>query len=260
MSHDNTLNVLADVGMAARRQEPVQVQARRQEPRTTLAVAEVECHDGGTLWTRTTAETVTAPTGPLVRVQRETLLDAFDPRDYEAEQPADIAVLDRHDRAMRVGRVLHLEWGQGEPARIHGVLEVDEDAAAYWAGREVFLSPGTKRNASGRLVLDHVALVESTARIGAAAVRWTNTTFERRHTWTPQTVPDRELLTRAHAIVRKRARGSSIMVVGHPGFDEQIGEQRASRDPGPLTPEYMRRNGENNLFYSGGIGRVVDVR
>jgi hypothetical protein len=237
------------------------VQARRQEPRTTLAVAEVECHDGGTLWTRTTLESVAAPTGPLVRVQREVLLDQFDPRDYEAEQPADIPVLDRHDRAIRVGRVLHLEWGQGEPARIHGVLEVDEDAAEQWAGREVFLSPGTKRNASGRLVLDHVALVESTARIGAAAVRWTNTTFAARSRWTRQSVPGYDLLMRAADARRKRARGECIKIEGHPGTGDQLEEERSARtNANPLLPEYMRKNGDAGLFYSGGIGRIVDVR
>ena len=206
------------------------------------------------------SETVTTPTGSMTRVQTGLVLDAFDPREYEATQPTDIPVLHRHNRAHRVGRVLHLEWGQGEPARILAVLEIDEEEAEHWRDRAAFISPGTRRNGHARLVLDHVGLVESTARIAASPVRWCGTTFEKRSRWTRQTVPGFDVLVRAHAALRGRAKGDGLPIVGHPGFDEQLDEQRSARTAvDPLMPEYMKRNGENGVFYHGG-GYVLRVQ
>jgi hypothetical protein len=260
MSHDDDrLSGLAAIGMAAARQrEPVPA-AHQAPPTLLLAVGELECYDGASLWHRDTAETVGTPTGPITRVRREDVHDWFDPHDYEPLQPSKIPVRHRHDRASRVGRVVHLEWGQGSPARILAVLEVDEAEADLWAGRDVFISPGTKRNERGRLVLDHVGLVQSTARIGAAAVRWTGTTFDRRHVWTRQTVPGFDLLTRAADARHKRPQDADagIPIVGHPGFDERLEEQRHA---GPPASDYMSRNGEGGLFYSGGGGRILDVQ
>jgi hypothetical protein len=261
MSYDVPLSARAAIGMeAARNREPLPVtQPRRGEPRRVLATAEIESHDGATQWHRDTATTVGTPAGPITRVHREQVLDAFDPHDYEPLQPADIRVLHRHDRARRVGRVLHLEWGQGEPSRILAVFEVDEAEAESWAGRDVFVSPGTTRNDRGRLVLDHLGLVPETARIAATPVKWAGSDFASRSRWTRQTTPGYDVLTRAHDALRKRAKGVGIPIVGHPGHDAQLEEQRTTRDPGPLTPEYMRRNGQDGLFFSGGTGWVIRV-
>lgn len=262
MSYDVPLSARADLGLAAARERvPLQTtEPRRVEPRRVLATAEIECHDGASLWHRAASETVGMPAGSVTRVRSEQVLDQFDPHDYEAVQPREIPVLHRHDRNRRVGHVLHLEWGAGDPARILAVFEVDEAEADSWAGRDAFISPGTTRNARGRLVLDHIALCESTARIAASPVKWAGGDFSGRSRWTRQTTPGFDLLTRARAALRKRATGAGIPIVGHPGFDEGLEEQRARREPGPLTPEYMRHNGEGGLFYTGGVGKILRVR
>jgi hypothetical protein len=259
--NDNTLGTLADIGMAAARErEPLQVaQPRHVETRRVLATAEIECHDGASEGHRDTSTTVGTPTGPITRVQRELVLSQFDPHDYEVEQPRDIPVFHRHDRGRRVGSVLHLEWGQGDPARILAVFEVDAAEADSYTGRDVFISPGTLRNERGRLVLDHLGLVPATARIAAAPVKWAGSDFAGRSRWTRQTTPGFDVLTRAHHGIRKRAKGTGIPIVGHPGFDDQLEEHHASRDPGPLAPDYWRKNGDGGLFYTGGIGKVLRV-
>jgi hypothetical protein len=245
MSYDAPLSARAAIGMeAARNREPLPAaQPRRVEPRRVLATAEIESFDGASIW----------------RVGREDVHERFDPHDYEVTQPAEIPVLHRHDRDHRVGRVLHLEWGAGSPARILAAFEVDEAEAEFWAERAAFISPGTKRDARGRLVLDHIALCESTARIAAAPVKWAGSDFSGRSRWTRQTVPGFDLLTRAYDASRKR-NGAGIPIVGHPGVAEELEEHRAGRvTPGPLMPEYMRHNGENGLYYSGGVGRILRV-
>jgi hypothetical protein len=246
MSYDTPLSARADLGMAAARErQPLPAAPRPVGPRTVLATAELECYDGASIWRR----------------GGEDVHERFDPLDYDAVQPADIPVLHRHDRDRRVGHVLHLEWGQGSPARILAAFHVDAAEAEIWEGQDVFISPGTKRNANGRLVLDHLGLVPETARIAATPVRWAGSTFERRRTWTAQTTPGFHVLTRAYDASRKRAKGAGIPIVGHPGpVDEQIEEQRARRgDPGPLAAHYWRKNGEDGLFYSGGIGKILRV-
>jgi hypothetical protein len=254
--HDNTLRTLAGLGMeAARSREPVPVQARRQEPRPpVLMVAEIECHDGSSIWHRDTVSSVEAPSGI------EHVLERFAPADYSPTQPVMIPITRHHDRDRVIGHVEYLSWATG-PDRIFAVCSIAADAAEEWAQGDAYVSPGTRRNPhSGRLTLDHLGLCRSTARIAAAPVKWTSTDFSARSRWTPQTTPRYDLLTRAYDARRERAKGAGIPIVGHPGFDEQLGEQRASRDPGPLAPEYWRRNGEGGLHFSGGIGRVVDVR
>jgi hypothetical protein len=248
---NNTLAALASIGMAAARdREPLQDDPPAPEP-PRLAVAEIECHDGATIWRTAMTETASTPVGPLVRVELGQVLDRFDPRDYATTQPADIPAYHHHDRSRRVGRVVFLAWGQGEPARIRAVLEIDAAEAEFWEGRTAYVSPGTKRNAAGRLELDHVGLVEATARIAASPVTWPGTTFGQCHLWTRQTVPGYDLLVRAHAA---RRQGTGIPIVGHPGHDEQLEELR---DAG--SPAYMRNNGEGGLFYSGGVGRILNV-
>lgn len=260
--NDDTLSTLAGLGMAAARQRESMpdVQPPRAEPPQVLAVAEIEVYDGASVWDATAAETVDTPAGPATRVLHKHVIDAFDPHEYDPVQPAEIRVRHRHDRAHTVGRVVHLEWGKGEPARILAVFAVDQAEVEFWAGQDVYVSPGTKRNDRGQLVLDHIGLTSSTARIAAAPVKWAGTTFEQRSRWTRQTVPGYELLMRAADAHRKRAKGAGIEIVGHPGFDEQQDEQAArSRVPGPLMPEYMRNNGEGGLFYSGGGGRILRI-
>ena len=260
---DDTLNVLADLGLtAAREREPLQTaQPRHVEPRRVLATAEVECHDGATLWHRDSSETVGTPAGEVTRVRSEQVLDRFDPEDYEPVQPEHIPVLHRHDRERRVGRVEYLQWIE-PPAKIVAVFSVDEAEADFWAERDVFISPGTKRNARGRLVLDHVGLVGETARIAASAVQWSDTTFARRCTWTRQTTVGFDLLRRAHDACRKRARAGGIPIVGHPGRDAELEEERArptKYSQRLLLPDYMRSNGDDGVFYSGGVGKILRV-
>ena len=252
---DETLDILANVGFQqARERQPLPVE-RPPAPPPVLAVAEVECHDGASIWRRETATTVGTPTGTIVRIESEDVLESFDPRHYEPVQPARIPVLHRHDRKRTVGRVVHLEWRPGEPARIVAVMLIDPAEAEAWEGRDTFVSPGTRRIARRRIELDHLALCEGTARIAAAPVKWSDTTFERRSTWTRQTTPGFDVLRRAYAALRTRPTGAPIPIVGFPEHDEPLEEHRAQ----PSMPPYMRRNGDNGLFYSGGGGRVLDV-
>ena len=260
---DNTLSILADLGLAAARErESAQAaQPARVEPRRVLAVGEVEVHDGLTVWDRDSAEAVVGPDGPITRVRRERVVDEFDPHDYAATQPAAIRVLHRHDRDRPVGRVIHLEWRAGEPARILACFEVDAAEAEFWAGRDAYISPGTQR-VDGRLRLDHLGLVDSTARIAAAPVKWAATTFAERSLWTPQSTPGYRVLVRAAAAHRKRAKDAGIRIMGHPG-DEQLEERYVRPKKHPehlLLPEYMRNNGEGGLHYSGGIGQILKVQ
>jgi hypothetical protein len=245
MSYDTPLSARAAIGMeAARDREPLPVtEPRRVQPRRVLATAEIESIDGASIWRR----------------GREDVHERFDPHDYEPIQPRDIPVLHRHDRDRRVGSVLHLEWGTGDPARILAAFEVDEAEAEFWEGRDAFISPGTTRNERGQLRLDHIALCEATARIAATPVRWAGSDFAGRSRWTPQTTPGFNVLTRAHDAFRKRAKGAAIPIVGMPVVDDHLEEHRASRDPGPLAANYWRKNGENGLFFSGGIGKILRV-
>jgi hypothetical protein len=244
----DNLRILADIGMrAALSREPLPAPHAVPDP-PVLGVAEIECVDGLTIWHRDSAQTVGTPAGLVTRVRREQIVDRFDPLDYAPTQPSEIRVLHRHDRNRRVGFVRYLEWGQGEPARIRAVFEVDATEADAWAGRDAFISPATARDGRGQLVLDHIALCESTARIAAAPVRWSRTTFEGRARWTRQT-PDYDLLMRADAARRKRTDGEGIVIVGHPGIDERRGLSR-SADP---------VHDPNELLIAGAVGSVLRV-
>jgi hypothetical protein len=262
MQNDATLRGLADLGFAtARRTQPSEdVQRQQAEPPRVLMVAEIETQEGDSMWHRDTATTVTAPAGPITRVKREHILESFDPLDYEPMQRASIPVLHHHDRDQEIGQVEYLSFAT-DPKRILAVCSIDAAAADHWSQGESYISPGTGLNSSGRIVLDHLGLCRSTARIAAPAVKWAETTFDNRSRWTPQTVPGYALLVRAAEARRKRTQGAGIPIVGHPGFDEQFEEQRsaASRQADPLVPPYMRNNGEGGLFYSGGGGSVLRV-
>ena len=260
MSYDAPLSARADLGMAAARErEPLPAaQPLPVEPRQVLGTGEVECHDGATLWTRDAAETFDAPTGSVTRVHREHVLDRFDPHPYLAVQPPDIPVLHRHDRTRPVGHVLHLEWAQASPRAFW--------PSSMWtrpkriSGRNGTCSfrpapaPATGEGGScwiiSRWSRPRPALVRppsggrAQASTGGALV--------------PQSTPGFRLLTRAHAAIRARASSEGIPIVGHPGSDDEHDRRYDPRDAPAgrvLLPSYMRRNGEDGVFYSGGVGR-----
>jgi hypothetical protein len=247
--NDDTLNTLAAVGLsAAREREPLPLPRPAPRP-PVLMVAEIETHDGSSIWHRDTASSVEAH-----------VLERFDPADYEPVQPATIPVLHHHDNGRVIGHVEYLAWATG-PDRIFAVCSIAADAAEDWGQGECFVSPGTRRNPhSGRLTLDHLGLCRSTARIAAAPVKWTSTDFSARSRWTPQTTPRHDLLTRAYDARRKRPQTEGIPIEGHPSTGDQLEEERSARtNANPLLPEFMRRNGQNGLFYSGGVGRILRV-
>jgi hypothetical protein len=261
---DDTLNTLAGIGMEvskARESQPAP-QRRQVDPPRVLMVAEVEVLDGASIWTRDTATTVTAPTGPLTHVQREHIFESFDPADYEPVQPAKIEVRHYHDPGRVIGHAEYLEWGTGTPTRITAVCAIDAAAADEWGQGDSFISPGTRQDRhTGRITLDHLGLCPSTARIAAKPVQWSGTTFDRRSTWTRQTVPGHDLLLRAADARRKRRRGAGIPIVGHPALAKRPEQQGArSRELGPLEADYWRHNGEDGLFYSGSGGRILRVQ
>jgi hypothetical protein len=264
MENDNTLRTLADLGMAAARQRErsQDEQPQQVEQPQVLMVAEIESHDGLSAWTHDTVETVTGPTGPIVRARSGQTWGRYPPGDYLPVQPATIRVLHHHDRDREVGVVEYLEWAEG-PTRIYAVCAVDAAVAEEWeAGGDAFVSPGTLRDRSTeKITLDHLGLCRSTARIGAPPVKWAHTTLERAHSWTPQTTPGYRWLLRAADARRKRAQGAGLPIVGHPGLQEQPGELRHAASRGQDPPPYMRHNGEDGLFYSGGQGsKILRVR
>jgi hypothetical protein len=253
---DDRLSQLAQFGMDASRAAEEQAELERAEraarerlappPPPVLMTAEVEVLDG------------------LSR-HRGGEYECYDPLDYAPVQPAVIRVRHHHEKEREIGRVEYLEMAEGSPARIIAVCSIDASAAAEWSQADCFVSPGTVQR-DGRIVLDHLGLVAQTARVAAAAVKWAGTTFDSRYTWTRQSTPGFDVLMRAHAAIRKRPKDAAgIPITGHPELAEQPAGQRALRPgrdhpAGVLAPEYMRRNGEGGLHYSGGSGWVLRVR
>jgi hypothetical protein len=259
----NELDSFAAHGWSVSRQRSQEQDAAPVAPRTeepgVLMVAEVEALDGASVWTSDSVTTVTGPTGPISRVVREDVHEHFSPADYAPLQPTKIRVLHHHDRAQEIGQVEYLAWASG-PDRIIAVCSIDAAAAEFWSDGDCYVSPGTRRDEHGRITLDHLGLCRSTARLAAARVKWVGTTFEQRSIWTPQTVPRLDLLQRADDARRKRARDAGIPIVGHPGFEEHPAELEERREPQRGESEYWRRNGENGLFFTGGHGRILDVK
>lgn len=216
------LSIFAQAGLDAARARAEAFERERLEaamrppPKRppTLAVAEIEVLDG-----------LSFERGP----SGEKTVTRYDPAGYAPVQPREIAVLRGHDEAHPVGRVAHLEWAEGPPRRIWGVLEVDEAEAEAWQGRPAYVSPGTTRRGRGPIVLEHVGLVGSTARVAATPVRWLNTGWYRRSYWTRQQVAHFDLLVRAADARQRRARGEELVIHGHPALqDAEILERSAA--------------------------------
>jgi hypothetical protein len=186
-----------------------------------LMVAEVETADGISIQHSYSHDTAVTPSGVISRAYRHEEFGFYRSADYRPVQPGRIPVLHRHDRRRQVGTVEYLKWVEPD-GRIVAVCEVDGDEAAAWlAHGDSFISPGVRcRDRDGHredIELDHLALVEATARVAARPVRWAVTSFEERRRWA-NTMPQYRLLVEAAEARRKRRGMDETLIVGHPGL------------------------------------------
>jgi hypothetical protein len=189
-------------------------------------IAEVESFDGVSVQGRCTTTTAIALGRTLTHVERSDEYVHYRAADYRCHQPASVPVLYRHDTDRRVGHVEYLKWAGG---RILAVAEIDGDEAAHWLARgDCYVSPGvhcqTRNGRNTDIVVDHLGLVESTARVAARPVSWVVSNFEERARWTPQTTPHFRLLVEAVEARRRRRGMGGLSIVGHPDSESLADE------------------------------------
>jgi hypothetical protein len=188
--------------------------------RPVLMVAEVEQGDGASIQHTYEHYSAVTPSGTITRAVRHDDITFSAAADYRTIQSAEIPVLHRHDPRRKVGEVVYLKWIHPD-TRIVCVCEVDGDEAVEWVTRHDsgFISPGTKCTPRGAhrldVEIDHLGLVESTARLAARPVAWVPTSFEERSKWA-YPMAHYGLLREAAEARRKRRGMGEMPIVGHP--------------------------------------------
>jgi hypothetical protein len=103
-------------------------------------------------------------------------------------------------------------------------------------GGDCFVSPGVRCQVrNGRnidITIDHLGIVERTARIAATPVSWIVSNFSERSRWTPQTTQHHRLLLEAAEARRKRRGTGGMPIVGHPDISSRDETAPLFRDAG----------------------------